>query len=104
MSTQESPPPKPEQTFFDDPAVDRVLGVVMALATEVYVLRDRLRTVERHLEKDGQLDRGLLDAEPSLEDLALDATDREAFVAGLMQNLQGLQVSKGAAGTGGKHG
>jgi hypothetical protein len=104
MSTQDLSAPRPEQTFFDDPAVDRVLGVVMALATEVYVLRDRLRTVERQLESGGQLDRGLLDAEPSLDDLALDAADREDFVSGLMQNLQGLQVSKGAAGAGGKHG
>jgi len=104
MSTENQSADRPEQTFFDDPAVDRVLGVVMALATEVYVLRDRLRTVERQLENTGQLDRGLLDAEPSLDDLALDAADREAFVSGLMQNLQGLQVSKGAAGTGGKHG
>ncbi|MBT3703152.1 MAG: hypothetical protein HOE62_19195 [Alphaproteobacteria bacterium] len=103
MSTKEQPKQGPEQTFFDEPAVDRVLGVVMALATEVYVLRDRLRTVERQLEKGGQLDRGLLDAEPSLDDLALDAADRETYVAGLMQNLQGLQVSKGAAGAGGKH-
>ena len=95
---------KSEQTFFDDPAIDRVLGVTMALATEVYVLRDRLRAVERQLEQAGQLDRSLLDKEPGLEDLAVDAADREAFVAGLMQNLEGRQVSKGAAGTGGRHG
>jgi len=31
----------PEQTFFPDPALDRAFGVVMALATEVWVLRDR---------------------------------------------------------------
>ena len=30
-----------EQTFFEDPALDRAFGVVMALATEVYVLRNR---------------------------------------------------------------
>ncbi|MBT3786835.1 MAG: hypothetical protein HN725_10785 [Alphaproteobacteria bacterium] len=104
MSAEQNPAARPEQTFFDDPAVDRVLGVVMALATEVYVLRDRLRHVERSLEKNGHLDRSLLDQEPSLDDLAIDAADREAFVAGLMENLQGLQVSKGAAGTGGRHG
>ena len=36
---------RPEQTFFPDPAIDRELGVVMALATEVYVLRDRTRAL-----------------------------------------------------------
>jgi len=30
-----------EQIFFNDPALDRAFGVVMALATEVYVLKDR---------------------------------------------------------------
>ena len=41
---------RPEQTFFDDPALDRAFGVVMALATEVYVQRDRLRALERQLQ------------------------------------------------------
>ena len=104
MTVDANDTPRPEQTFFEDPAVDRVLGVVMALATEVYVLKDRLRTVERALEKSGSLDRAAIDQEPSLEDLAGDAEDREAFVAGLMQNLQGLQVSKGAASGRENHG
>jgi hypothetical protein len=33
--------------FASDPQSDRILSVVMALATEVSVLRDRLDTVER---------------------------------------------------------
>ena len=33
-------------TFFRDPAVDRVLGVVMELAEEVYALRARLGALE----------------------------------------------------------
>ena len=36
---------RPEQTFFDDPALDRAFGVVMALATEGYVQHDRLRAL-----------------------------------------------------------
>jgi hypothetical protein len=39
--------------FFDDPAVERVLAVTMAVAQEVAVLRERLDTVERLLEKNG---------------------------------------------------
>ena len=31
--------PRPEQIFFPDPSVDRAMGILMALATEVYVLR-----------------------------------------------------------------
>ncbi len=37
--------------FFDDPAVERVLAVTMAVAQEVAVLRERLDTIERLLEK-----------------------------------------------------
>ena len=33
-------------TFFADPADDRLFGVVMELAQEVYVLRQRVRALE----------------------------------------------------------
>jgi hypothetical protein len=36
----------PDLTFFPDPAVDRVLGVVMELAQEVYALRQKLGALE----------------------------------------------------------
>ncbi|MGE0823926.1 MAG: hypothetical protein AB7G75_13070 [Candidatus Binatia bacterium] len=42
-------------TFFADPQVDKVMGIVMALAGEVAVLRDRLDTVERVLVSRGVL-------------------------------------------------
>lgn len=32
--------------FFDDPQIDTVMGIVMALAGEVSVLRERLDTIE----------------------------------------------------------
>ncbi len=68
-----------EQTFFADPALDRILGVVTALAGEVYVLRDRVRTLERVLQ--GVLDPAALDAfEPTPEHRRLDERDRDAFV------------------------
>ena len=88
--------PRSEQTFFPDPAIDRVLGVVMALATEVYVLRDRTRALEAQLAARGHVDRAALDAEPDAETLAAARADRDAFVAHLMQPLMGQQVSRGA--------
>ncbi len=33
-------------TFFDDPAIDKVYGVVMQLAQELYALRQRVRALE----------------------------------------------------------
>ena len=83
----------PEQTFFPDPALDRAFGVVMALAQEVWVLRDRMAAMEAQL-----ADRGVLQIEKLNEEPARDerAAEREAFVAHLMQHLLGEQQSKGA--------
>jgi len=88
----------PEQTFFEDPAMDRLFGVVMALATEVYVLKDRLAALEQALDAAGAVSRTDLSAEPSPEEIAADAQDRDAFVAHLMDNLIGGQVSKSTRG------
>ncbi len=86
---------RPEQTFFADSALDRAFGVVMALATEVYVLRDRLAALEAQLAARGLLDRAALEAEPSPEEIAARAADRDAFVEHLMHHLLGRQVAKG---------
>lgn len=43
--------------YFDDPATDRLLSMVMALTGEVSVLRERLDTVERLLEAHGAVAR-----------------------------------------------
>ena len=88
--------PRPEQTFFPDPALDRTLGIVMALATEVYVLRDRLFALERQLTERGALDRDALSAAPSPQEAAAAQADRDAFVDHLMTPVLGLQASKGA--------
>lgn len=88
--------PRPEPTYFADPAIDRVMGVVMALAAEVWVLRDRNRALEKLLEASGTLVPGALDGyRPAPEEEALVAKDRESFVQGLMDHLLGHQVSKG---------
>ena len=84
---------KPEQTFFPDPALDRAFGVVTALATEVWVLRDRVAALEELLVQRGVLEAGQLSQEPKSD---LRQKDREAFVAHLMQSLLGTQQSKGA--------
>jgi hypothetical protein len=88
---------RPEQTFFEDPALDRAFGVVMALATEVYVLRNRARALERKLEQAGVLVPGELDGEPSEDEREAEAGDRDAFVEGLMISLLGKQQAKGAS-------
>jgi len=90
---------RPEQIFFNDPALDRAMGVIMDLAAELYVTRDRLRVLERTLEARGVLEPGQLDAwQPTEEERVAIAADRDAFVAHLMEHLTGLQVSKGITG------
>jgi hypothetical protein len=88
--------PQAEQTFFEDEALDRAFGVVMTLASEVYVLRDRVHALERLLTDNGVIAEGALDAEPDAAAIAERGADRNAFVAHLMQNLLGTQVSRGA--------
>lgn len=88
--------PRPEQTFFEDPALDRAMGVIFALATEVWVLRDRLAAVEEQLAAQGVLDPADLEAEPDEAERARRAAERDAFVQHLMESLLGEQLSKGA--------
>ena len=48
--------------YFEDPAIDRLLSIVMALAGEVSVNRERLDTVERLLDAKGTLSRADIEA------------------------------------------
>ena len=84
-----------EQIFFKDPAIDRLMGVTMALATEVYVLRDRLRALETQLAQHGAVDLGQLNQEAAPEELAQHQADRDAFVAHLLAPLLGQESSLG---------
>ncbi len=45
-----------EQVFFADPALDRMMGVVMALAAEVFVLRAKIRALEGAAPEPGDAD------------------------------------------------
>ena len=87
---------RPEHTFFEDPALDRALGVVFSLASEVYVLRDRLRAIETQLGQDGILNIEELNQEPSDEEKLATAADRDAFVKHVMHAMLGHQQSNGA--------
>ena len=90
-------PPAPEQVFFKDPALDRAFAVVMALAAELYVVKDRLRAMEVLLTQRHVLDDGALDAyRPDPDEAARLAGERNAYVASLMDCIRGEQASKGA--------
>lgn len=82
-----------EQTFFTDPALDRLMGIAMALASEVYVLRSRFRQLERALEDGGMLPAAI--GEPSAEQTEAERRDADDFVAHILQATLGEQQARG---------
>lgn len=66
----------PRPQFFNDPAVDKLLAMVMALAGEVSVMRDRNDTLERLIEAKGVLDKSEIDHYKPTKDVM---AEREAW-------------------------
>ncbi len=84
-----------EQTFFSEPAIDRLLGIVFALSAELHVLRDRVTLLESALAERDLLEPGQLDSivpEGTLE--ANLAQQRAALVRHLFEALPGRLASK----------
>ncbi|MET0277623.1 MAG: hypothetical protein ABW198_04745 [Pseudorhodoplanes sp.] len=85
-----------EQQFFEDPAIDRLMGFAFALSAEVYVLRDRVSRLETLLTSKGLIKPGETELPRTLEQQAAMNRDRDAFVAAIMDPIKGLQKSNGA--------
>ncbi len=89
------PPTDAEQTFFTDPALDRLAGMVLALAGEVHVLQDRLATLETMLDAQGVLARAELDRYvPDAAREAQIAAERRDYVRHLFEPLLSRLASK----------
>ncbi len=82
-----------EPTFLHDVDMDRMVGAFVALCGEVYVMRDRLRTLEAALEKAGAIAAGAVEdhAEDS-ETAAENAADASAFAARVFSELHRSDV------------
>ena len=83
----------PEQTFFSDPVLDRLMGITMALAAEVYILRSRLRTLERSQRRAGHDPADT--SELSTAEAEAERQDAAAFVAHLLEPAIGEQQARG---------
>ncbi len=81
-----------EPHYFADPANDRMLGVILAMATELYVTRDRLREMESLLVKSGHLDLSALQSAPANDEAR--RNDASAFVSGLLTPVLGTRTSR----------
>jgi hypothetical protein len=88
--------------FFDDPAVDKLLAITMAIAGELSVTRERLDTVERILAQKGLLSELEIDAwrpdEPAKQERAQMRQDYIARVLMILQNeLEELEQKKASS-------
>lgn len=80
---------EPRVSFFDDPSVDRVLGITMAVAQEVGQVLERLDTMERLLVAGGALQPGAMQAYVATPDVAAQRLSlQEAFVARLLRVVE----------------
>ncbi len=70
-----------EQRFFEDESVDRLLGVVMQLVGEVYILKDRQAALERLLAQHG------IDAEREIEAVGavMSPEERDAWIERILE-------------------
>ena len=70
--------------------MDILLGIVVSLGNEVYVLRDRLRIIEKMLEAKGTISRDDVEAyKPTPEEEEEIRKDNDAFMARLFRVFEG---------------
>ena len=75
---------------FDDPAIDALLSIVVSLGNEVYVMRDRMRIIEKMLEAKGTISRADIEAyKPTPEEEEEIRKDNDAFMARLFRVFEG---------------
>lgn len=90
-------PRRREQQFFPDAAIDRLMGTVMSLAVEHYVLLDRVQALESALARAKIVDPAALAAEPQDPAERAAAQERAArLAASLLEPLMGIQHARGA--------
>lgn len=87
LSGQRAKGKRPE--FFDDPAVDRLYSLVLALAAEVSAMKERQDTVERLLDAKGTISREDIDAyEPDRAAAEERGLATRAYLARIMRGFQ----------------
>ncbi|MEE4211818.1 MAG: hypothetical protein V2I43_21440 [Parvularcula sp.] len=75
--------------FFDNPDTERVMNITLALMQEVAVMRERLDTVERLLERDGTVSKKAIeDYTPTKEEAAERGLLQQEFIARCLRILQ----------------
>jgi hypothetical protein len=86
-------------SYFEDPAIDRTLSIVMAVAGEVAVLRERLDTVERLLDAKGTISRADIesytpDRQAGAERGLLTKEYLARILRGVQQDMEAMAVTE----------
>jgi predicted nucleic acid-binding Zn-ribbon protein len=75
--------------YFDDPQIDKLLAIVMALTSEVSVLHERLDTLERLLQTKGILSIAEIEAYQPDDEVAKEREQwRTDYIARVLRVLQ----------------
>ena len=75
--------------YFEDPAIDRTLSIVMALVGEVSVLRERMDSIERLLDAKGTISRADIEAyTPNREAGHERGMQTREYIARIMRGVQ----------------
>ena len=76
-------------TFYAEPGVDQLYGIVTALAAELWAARERIDTLERVLEQSGAIPPDAVEGfAPGPELAARRQQEREAFIQRVFQVLE----------------
>ena len=75
--------------YFSDPAIDKLLAIVLSLAGELSATRERLNTLERLLDRKGVLQQSDIDNfQPGQEESLERAEARAAYLERVLRTVQ----------------
>jgi len=81
MTDPTLPQPSPQPAFFDNPAIDNLIAVTLELGAELWIVKERLRVIERLLAEQGVVTALAIEQHTSApEETARVQLEREAFV------------------------
>ncbi len=97
---QDLPGFKPnEPIYFENEVIDHLIGIVLELGAELWVVKDRLAFLEELLEQQGAITSGTLDHERPSETLRATLKEqRQAFIQRLYGRLYARYGGDKAAG------
>jgi hypothetical protein len=82
--SQAMPSAAPEPAFFDNPAIDNLIAVVLELGSELWVQRERMRVLEKLLAQKGIVSAELIEQyQPTEAEMAQARIERDQFVGRL---------------------